>query len=56
MDVNFYDPARHIPEQSGRVFITTGGTAGLGKLAILALVGRKPGHIYFAGRNKSAAK
>lgn len=43
------------PDLSGKSYFITGGTAGLGKEAVLALVQGGPQHVYFTGRNKTAA-
>lgn len=47
--------AHQVPDLSEKIFLITGGTAGLGKETILALVQHNPEKIYFTGRNESAA-
>ncbi|KAH9206310.1 retinol dehydrogenase 14 [Leptodontidium sp. 2 PMI_412] len=48
-----FNPTKDIPDLSGKVFLITGGTAGLGAGTITALAAHKPAHIYFTGRNES---
>ncbi|KAL7928344.1 NAD(P)-binding protein [Trichoderma chlorosporum] len=50
-----FDPEKDIPSLSGKVVFITGGTGGLGKQSVQALVKRGPLHIYFTGRNQEAA-
>ncbi|KAF2467183.1 dehydrogenase with different specificitie [Lindgomyces ingoldianus] len=50
-----YNPDRDIPDLSGKVFFITGGTAGLGRQAVLNLCKHNPKHIYFTGRNTANA-
>ncbi|KAF8849112.1 NAD(P)-binding protein [Acephala macrosclerotiorum] len=50
-----YNPDTDIPDLSGKVFLLTGGTAGVGKEAIIQLAKHSPKHIYFTGRNTKAA-
>ncbi|KAK5634275.1 hypothetical protein RRF57_009989 [Xylaria bambusicola] len=53
--VNF-SPEQDIPRLDGKVIFVTGGTAGLGKASIQALVKRGASHIYFTGRNTKAGE
>ncbi|KAK5950099.1 hypothetical protein OHC33_008814 [Knufia fluminis] len=53
MSSNF-DP-NNIPSLTGRVFLVTGGTAGLGAASISLLATGKPAHIFFSGRNSKKA-
>ncbi|KAJ7603928.1 hypothetical protein B0H17DRAFT_1165213 [Mycena rosella] len=50
-----FDPATDIPDLGGKVIFITGGTAGLGKQSILALVKKNPAHVYFSGRDAPRA-
>jgi len=50
-----FNRASDIPDQSGRVFLITGGTTGLGASSISFLASHNPAHIYFSGRNKARA-
>ncbi|KAJ2895989.1 oxidoreductase [Zalerion maritima] len=50
-----FDPDTDIPDLSGNVIFITGGTAGIGKATLLYLAEHSPAHIYFTGRNKTAA-
>ncbi|KAI2474950.1 retinol dehydrogenase 14 [Pyrenophora tritici-repentis] len=50
-----FDPATDIPDQSGRVFLITGGTTGLGASTVSFLPSHNPAHIFFSGRNKARA-
>ena len=50
-----FNPDSDIPSLEGKVFLITGGTAGLGAGAIEALAEHNPAHIYFTGRNEKAA-
>ncbi|KAF4462310.1 alcohol dehydrogenase Bli-4 [Fusarium albosuccineum] len=50
-----FDPEKDLGDLSGKVILVTGGTAGLGKSAILTLAAHKPSHIYFTGRSASSA-
>ncbi|KAK2049337.1 short-chain dehydrogenase/ reductase [Colletotrichum somersetense] len=50
------DPTPRIPSLEGKVIFVTGGTAGLGKATILALLAHNPSHIYFSGRSRPAAE
>ncbi|KAH0387915.1 hypothetical protein KCU92_g1150, partial [Aureobasidium melanogenum] len=65
-----FDPAKDIPDLSGRVIFITGGqqrrsdlvyrfshrsgTSGIGKAAVLTLAAHGPSKIYFTGRNAQA--
>ncbi|OHW99130.1 short-chain dehydrogenase reductase [Colletotrichum incanum] len=53
---DFVDPTPQILSLEGKVIFVTGGTAGLGKATILALLAHNPSHIYFSGRSLSSAK
>ncbi|KAH8648983.1 hypothetical protein BGZ60DRAFT_422770 [Tricladium varicosporioides] len=46
---------RDIPSLKGKVILITGGTAGLGHASVVALAKHNPEHIYFTGRNTTAA-
>ncbi|KAI9658255.1 MAG: hypothetical protein M1821_002388 [Bathelium mastoideum] len=48
-----FNPARDIPDLSGKVVFVTGGNAGLGKETIVALAKHNPSRIYLAARNVS---
>ncbi|KAF1837795.1 NAD(P)-binding protein [Decorospora gaudefroyi] len=50
-----FDPAKDIPDLSGKVVLVTGGTEGLGEGCIRAFTAHNPLHIYFTGRNASTA-
>ncbi|KAI0503259.1 putative short-chain dehydrogenase [Xylaria bambusicola] len=49
-----FNPEQDIPRLDGKVIFVTGGTAGLGKASIQALVKRGASHVYFTGRNAEA--
>ncbi|KAI0424960.1 putative short-chain dehydrogenase [Xylaria sp. FL1042] len=51
-----FNPEKDIPPLDGKVIFITGGTAGLGKASIEALVKRGASHIYFTGRNAKAGE
>ncbi|KAI1420881.1 putative short-chain dehydrogenase [Xylaria sp. FL1777] len=51
-----FKPEKDIPPLNGKVFFVTGGTAGLGKNSVEALVKRGASHIYFTGRNVKAGE
>ncbi|KAF1847090.1 NAD(P)-binding protein [Cucurbitaria berberidis CBS 394.84] len=53
--VTAFDPAKDIPDLTGKVILVTGGTAGLGATSVRAFAAQNPSHIYFTGRNVSAA-
>lgn len=50
-----FDPAKDIPDQTGRVFFITGGTTGLGAGFISLIASHNPAHIFFSGRNQARA-
>ncbi|KAF7545931.1 hypothetical protein G7Z17_g8773 [Cylindrodendrum hubeiense] len=50
-----FTPDKDLPDLSGKVILITGGTRGVGKTALLHLAKHNPAHIYFTGRNQSAA-
>ncbi|KAG8997944.1 hypothetical protein FRB90_012407 [Tulasnella sp. 427] len=49
-----FDPARDIPDLSGKVMIVTGGNTGIGKETVKALVA-KNAKVYMASRSRSRA-
>ncbi|KAK7757521.1 hypothetical protein SLS62_000536 [Diatrype stigma] len=51
-----FSPDTDIPSLRNKVILVTGGTAGLGKASIEALAKHEPAHIYFTGRNATAAQ
>ncbi|KAF2769131.1 NAD(P)-binding protein [Teratosphaeria nubilosa] len=51
-----FDPAKDIPDLSGRVILVTGGNAGLGAATVEALAPHKPECIYLCARNVSTAE
>ncbi|CAI6088318.1 unnamed protein product [Clonostachys chloroleuca] len=51
-----FNPSMDIPSLSGKVIFVTGGTAGVGKSTLEQLAQHQPAHLYFTGRNQSAAK
>uniref|UniRef100_A0A8H7NQC1 Oxidoreductase n=1 Tax=Bionectria ochroleuca TaxID=29856 RepID=A0A8H7NQC1_BIOOC len=51
-----FNPNRGIPSLSGKVIFITGGTAGVGKSTLEQLAQHQPAHLYFTGRNQSAAE
>jgi NAD(P)-dependent dehydrogenase (short-subunit alcohol dehydrogenase family) len=51
-----FDPATEIPSLQGKVILVTGGTAGLGSESVKAFAAHNPEHIYFTGRNATAAE
>jgi NAD(P)-dependent dehydrogenase (short-subunit alcohol dehydrogenase family) len=56
MKVTDYHPSTAVPDLSGKVILLTGGTAGLGREMLLLLAAHHPAHIFFTGRNASAAQ
>ncbi|KAF2104586.1 retinol dehydrogenase 14 [Rhizodiscina lignyota] len=50
-----FNPHSDIQSLEGKVFLITGGTAGLGSGAIEAFAEHNPSHIFFTGRNKKSA-
>ncbi|KAI2464841.1 oxidoreductase [Annulohypoxylon bovei var. microspora] len=50
-----FNPETEIPDLQGKVFLITGGTAGLGKESLIQLAKHKPAHLYFTGRNQKSA-
>lgn len=50
-----FDPAKDLPSLAGKVLLVTGGTAGLGRGAVLALAKAHPAEIIFSGRNQKNA-
>ncbi|GAB7348097.1 hypothetical protein MBLNU459_g6122t1 [Dothideomycetes sp. NU459] len=51
-----FDPAKDIPDLSGKVIIVTGGNTGLGKESVLQLVKHNPKEVYLAARTASKAE
>ncbi|KAF2136924.1 uncharacterized protein K452DRAFT_312736 [Aplosporella prunicola CBS 121167] len=51
-----FNPAKDIPDLSGKVILITGGTSGIGLTSVHLLAPHKPSHIYFTGRNATAAE
>ncbi|KAI1169152.1 dehydrogenase with different specificitie [Nemania serpens] len=50
------NPEKYMPDQSGKVFLITGGTNGLGAESALALAKHNAAKIYITGRNAQAAE
>ncbi|KAI7229722.1 hypothetical protein KC330_g7301 [Hortaea werneckii] len=51
-----FEPARDIPDLSGKVIVVTGGNAGLGAETIKRLAARNPRRIYLCARSSAKAK
>ncbi|CAH0051976.1 unnamed protein product [Clonostachys solani] len=51
-----FNPSKDIPSLRSKVIFVTGGTAGVGKSTIEQLARHQPAHLYFTGRNQSAAE
>ncbi|KAK4184667.1 hypothetical protein QBC35DRAFT_525400 [Podospora australis] len=51
-----FDPAKDIPDLSGKVILVTGGTTGIGATTIIELARHNPSHLIFTGRNADSAK
>ncbi|VUC27896.1 unnamed protein product [Clonostachys rosea] len=51
-----FNPGNDIPSLTGKVILVTGGTAGVGKNTLEQLAQHDPAHLYFTGRNQSAAE
>lgn len=51
-----FKPSRDLPSLDGKVLLITGGTAGLGRGALLALLQHAPAEIVFSGRNVQSAE
>ncbi|KAI1337635.1 dehydrogenase with different specificitie [Xylariaceae sp. FL0016] len=49
------NPARYMPDLSGKIILITGGTNGLGAQSAVELARHSPKHIYISGRNSTAA-
>ncbi|KAK7028673.1 short-chain dehydrogenase reductase family, partial [Favolaschia claudopus] len=50
-----YNPAKDIPDLSGKSIFLTGGTGGVGRTAIIEFAKHNPHRIFFTGRNASQA-
>lgn len=48
-----FDPAKDIPDLSGKVILVTGGNAGLGSATVRALAARNPSCTYLCARKVS---
>lgn len=51
-----FDPAKDVPDLSGKVIFLTGGTAGLGCETLVKLAEHNPSKIFFTGRNVKSAE
>jgi len=51
-----FNPDKDIPDLAGKVIFITGGTGGLGAQSVSQIAKHNPAHIYFTGRNASAAE
>ncbi|KAF2809975.1 NAD(P)-binding protein [Mytilinidion resinicola] len=51
-----FEPAKDIPDLSGKVILVTGGNAGLGQETVLQLAAHHPSKIYLAARTASKAE
>ncbi|KAH8175204.1 short chain dehydrogenase domain-containing protein [Sarocladium implicatum] len=56
MTLGSYNPDKDIPSLQGKVIFITGATGGIGRETVLQLVKHSPSHIFFTGRNASAAQ
>ncbi|KAJ3004380.1 hypothetical protein HKX48_001259 [Thoreauomyces humboldtii] len=50
-----FDPVAEVPDQSGRVYVITGATSGIGKTTVLRLAAKNPAQIILTGRSASRA-
>ncbi|KAI0195399.1 dehydrogenase with different specificitie [Xylaria flabelliformis] len=50
------NPEKYMPDQSGKVFVITGGTNGLGAQSAIVLAKHNAARIYITGRNSDAAE
>ncbi|PWI65891.1 hypothetical protein PCL_05619 [Purpureocillium lilacinum] len=56
MSFRGFDPTRDVPSLEGKAVLVTGGTSGLGRETVLELARHRPGHVFFTGRNREAAR